>query len=147
MNDNLRKLEKEFFEFLFGEEERIKIDLARKEKQEQVEIDTNVIDIHTKKKTEDNSRYQKSINSEAVKDYVFQNIDFELPEDYWLEIDSSFADVWNNKLGIGKDFYWDEISTQVFNQIQSKKIFIEFQRIDRIVNLMLTFIEKNGGFL
>lgn len=124
--------DKEFYEFMFEED-------SNSEKK--------LIDIHTKKKIEDNSHYQQSISPSLVKKYIYENIDFELPENQWIDIDSSFSDIWNNKLGIGKEFYWDEISKKVFIQIRNKKILIEFERIDKIVTLMLTFIEENGGFL
>ena len=43
-----------------------------------------MFDIHTKKETEDNSRYQNEIKSNLVKEYVLKNIDFP-----WLFIISS----------------------------------------------------------
>lgn len=64
-----------------------------------------MFDLHTKKETTDNSRYQNEIKSNLVKEYVLQNIDFPLSDEYWLEIDNSFAQIWNNQLGIGGYFY------------------------------------------
>jgi hypothetical protein len=156
MNENLRKSEKEYFEYLFGEEERIKIDLESSKKDslennnadvKEYNKEVKMIDIHTKKNITDNSHYSRSIDSDLVKKYVFDNLDFILPENYWLEIDSSFSNVWNNAIGVGGYFYFDEISSQVFEQMQIKKIFIEYPRVDKIVNLMLTYIEDNGGFM
>ena len=106
-----------------------------------------MFDIHTRKETKDNSRYQNEIQSNLVKEYVLQNINFPLTDKYWATIDKSFAEIWNNKLGIGGYFYWDEFSTQIYSELQNQKMLIEYERLDKIVNLMLTYIENNEGFL
>ncbi|MBX2964580.1 MAG: hypothetical protein KF845_00440 [Cyclobacteriaceae bacterium] len=104
-----------------------------------------IIDIHTKKKPKRSP--QKRIDEVAVKNYVFQHIDFELTNEYWDEIDSEFAEIWNNKIGVGGYFYWDEISKDIYNALQEKKMLISYDRVDCIVNLMLTYIEDTGGFM
>ena len=106
-----------------------------------------MVDIHTRKETDGNSRYNNDINSELVKEYVLQNINFPLPDEYWLAISKIFGEIWNNKLGIGAYFYCDEISKQMFSNLQKHKVLIEFERLDKIVNLILTYIENNGGFM
>lgn len=106
-----------------------------------------MVDIHTKIEVSNNDRYKNAIDNDLVKEYVLQNIDFPLTDEFWIAIDNAFADIWNNKLGIGGYFYWDEITNQIFSELQKKKMLIEFERIDKITNLILTYIENNGGFL
>lgn len=106
-----------------------------------------IIDIHTGKDSTNTDRYKTEIQSQLVKEYVLINIDFPLTDEYWIAIDKSFAEIWNNKLGIGGYFYWDEISKQIYSDLHNQKILIEFERLDRIVNFILTYIENTGGFL
>ncbi|MBI4947746.1 MAG: hypothetical protein HY840_15245 [Bacteroidetes bacterium] len=106
-----------------------------------------IIDIHTNNEVTNADRYRNSINSTLVKEYVYQNIKFPLTENYWGLIDTTFSEIWNNKIGIGGEFYWDEISKMIFSEFQKQRILIEYGRIDIIANLMLTYIENNGGFL
>ena len=105
------------------------------------------IDIHTNKVVTNTNRYSNSINNALVKEYVFKNIKFPITENYWDLIDTAFSEIWNNKIGIGGEFYWDEISKMIFLEFQKQRILIEYERIDIIANLMLTYIENNGGFL
>lgn len=105
---------------------------------------TKLIDIHTQGKTKGIER--KPINPELVKKYVFENLE-NLPEIQWNLIESEFSDIWNNKLGRGGYFYWDELTTWIFDALRQKKILIEFERVDKVVNLILKYIDENGGFL
>lgn len=103
-----------------------------------------LIDIHTLRETKGIER--KPINPELVKKYVFANSE-NLSEIQWNLIESEFSDIWNNKLGRGSYFYWDEITTWIFESLRQKKILIEFERVDKVVNLILEYIDENGGFL
>lgn|SRR5690554_6723174 len=105
-----------------------------------------VIDIHTGKK-EVEGQYKNSIDRETVKNYIFQNIDFKLTTEMWEKIDNAFAEIWNNEIGIGGYFYWDEISASIYEDLKSQKILIQFERIDKITNLILNYIETTNGFL
>ncbi len=105
------------------------------------------IDIHTGRETEDDNRYQRSIESDQVYQYVLSQIDFPLPEIYWSVIDHAFAEMWNNKVGIGGYFYWDEFTEYVYQETLKAKLLITHERIDLIVNHILTYIENSGGFL
>ena len=51
------------------------------------------------------------------------------------------------QLGRGGYFYWDELTTWIFDALRQKKILIEFERVDKVVNLILKYIDENGGFL
>src|SRR5690554_6394619 len=105
---------------------------------------TKLIDIHTQGKKKGIER--KPINPELVKKYVFENLE-NLPEIQWNLIESEFSDIWNNKLGRGGYFYWDELTTWIFDALRQKKILIEFVRLDKCVIIILKYIVENGGFL
>jgi hypothetical protein len=105
------------------------------------------IDIHTGRETEDDNRYKRSIPSDQVYQYVMEQIDFPLPESHWSVIDHAFAEMWNDKVGIGGYFYWDEFTEYVYQEVKKTKLLISRERIDLIVNHILTYIENNGGFL
>jgi hypothetical protein len=104
-----------------------------------------ILDIHTKTTPKENLRVP--IDNEAVKEFVFNNIDFELNEAYWNEIDSIFAEVWNHKIGRGGYFYWEEICNQVYTSLLERKLLISRDRVNTVVNLMLGYIESTGGFM
>ncbi|MEQ8240075.1 MAG: hypothetical protein RIA69_12730 [Cyclobacteriaceae bacterium] len=87
------------------------------------------------------------IDPSKVKQAVFDQIDFELPEYQWEAIDKAFAHTWNTQIGIRGAFYNDEVIDAVFAQLQSKKILVSFERVQQAVAIMLDFIEKNGGLL
>jgi len=106
------------------------------------------IDIHTRKEINDEEmRSSESISPDEMKDYVYSQIDFMLSELQWTLIDEFFSDYWNNIIGIGGYFYHDEVSAYIFNKIIERKQLISKERITFIVELMLSKIEEDGGFI
>lgn len=106
------------------------------------------IDIHTKKKiNDDETRYSNTISAEEMKVFIFNQINFSLSEEQWALINVSFGDYWNNKVGIGGYFYWDEVSAYIYSKIIEDRQLISKNNIEIIVNLMLSKIEKDGGFM
>ncbi len=149
LTPSLAKLEEQYIRDLYGDEAwetatagylkgAVELDLISNSK---------IIDIHTQTEVVNPNRYTNTIDNALVKRYVFQNINFPLNDTYWELIDISFYDIWNNKIGIGGEFYWDEISKWIFEKFQKRKILIEYERIDKIARLILTYIKTNGGFL
>jgi len=111
-----------------------------------------MIDIHTKNEAI-NGGYNNPISSDLTKGYVYQNIDFNLPENLWEMIENVFSYIWNEKLGVGGHFYWEEVSTLVYNgvkqqleypfwEIEKQHVLLPFERVDKIVTLILTYIES-----
>ena len=106
------------------------------------------IDLHTGKFVLGNeNRYVNSISGNFMKDYVCDNIDFNLSDVEWILIDKYFGEYWNNIVGIGGYFYWDEVTDFIYQNIINQKQLISQERIKFIVELMLAKIEKDGGFL
>lgn len=106
------------------------------------------IEIHSKKELEDDEvAYPNKIDGELIKSYIFGNIDFSISEQQWEIIDSSFAECWNGKIGVGGLFYWDEVADYVYKNIQQNLELLSEEKVAIIVDLMLTKIENDGGFL
>jgi hypothetical protein len=106
------------------------------------------INIHTKKELKDDKPiFTKKISSTKMKEHVFESINFEISEFQWEMIEDFFADYWNNKLGIGGYFYWDEVSSYIYSKVIENKQLISEERIITIIEIMLTKIEKDGGFM
>jgi len=106
------------------------------------------IDIHTKQKLGDNEEmYSKPICNELMMIYVFKNIGFPISKRQWKIIDDSFEEYWNNKIGIGGYFYWDEVVDYVFKIIELKLELLSYKKVETIINLMLNKIENDGGFM
>lgn len=105
------------------------------------------INLFTQKPSSKKSSFKKQIEGNDVKDYILQNINFPLTHKEFLAIDKSFAEIWNHKVGLGGAFYWDEISKEIYRELQSQKLLLEYGRVEKIVFVMLKYIENNGGFL
>ena len=75
------------------------------------------------------------------------HIEFELVDSQWKIIDEYFGEYWNNKIGIGGYFYWDEVVDYVYEGLINENMLISKARVEEIVNLMLTKIENDGGFM
>lgn len=112
------------------------------------EIKMKRIDIHTKETLEDNEvRYSNHINEGLIKQYVNDNIEVPMTDPQWNTINDAFGDCWNNKLGIGGEFYNNEIVDFVYEKVRLKDQLLSHEKVNFIVNLMLTKIENDGGFL
>ncbi len=87
------------------------------------------------------------INHGLVKAFVQERLSYFLPEFIWQEINLAFGEKWNEHLGYGGWFYWDEITDFVYERIVSARILLTYDQVEEIVDQMLTYIEGNGGFL
>ena len=140
MNDKLFKLEREMFLMMYGEEELARLD--------NMMPTCKKIDIFRKDVIKDGEkRFSNPINAQIVQDYVTANIDFSLTEQQWLLIHEYFGECWNDKIGVGGEFYWDEISNYVYEKLVAGNQLIAEERVKVIVDLMLTKIQLDGGFM
>jgi hypothetical protein len=106
------------------------------------------IDIHTKETLGDNEvRYSTNINEDLIKQYVDDNSEVPLTTPQWTAINDAFSECWNNKIGIGGEFYNDEIVDFVYEKVRLQDQLLSHEKVNIIVNLMLTKIENDGGFL
>ena len=82
-----------------------------------------------------------------VKIAVYSRIDFALPESFWDEIDNGFRICWNEEIGLRGWIYEGEIEKSIGNYLKNQKILIDDDKIEKIVGIMLDYIEMSGGFL
>jgi hypothetical protein len=87
------------------------------------------------------------INPENVKNAVYSRIDFNLPEDVWDEIDNGFRNVWNIEIGVRGWIYEGAIEKSVYYHLKSCKILIDYEKLEKIVAIILDYIKMSGGFL
>lgn len=87
------------------------------------------------------------IEGALVKTFLRQRLSFSLPDHIWDEVDNSFRQIWNELLGYGAWFYWDEITEMMFSDLTSRQILMAYEQVDEIATLILTYMEENGGFL
>ena len=87
------------------------------------------------------------INHQKVKNAVFNRIDFDLPESIWDEIDNGFRICWNEEIGLRGWIYEGEIEKSIGKYLKNQKILIDYDKIEKIVGIMLDYIEMSGGFL
>jgi len=140
MNDKLFKLEREMFLMIYGEEELARLD--------NLMPTCKKIDIFRKDEIKDGEkRFSNQINAQKVQDYVTEKIDFNLTKQQWLLIHEYFGECWNDKIGIGGEFYWDEISHYVYGKLVADNQLIAEEIVKVIVELMLTKIQLDGGFM
>jgi len=87
------------------------------------------------------------ISAQNVKESVYSRIDFELPEHIWNEINAAFADCWNNVIGVTGWVHEGQIEKYIYDQLKSKRILFDYDKIERIVKIMYDYISMTGGWL
>lgn len=90
---------------------------------------------------------EKTISPKRVKMAVYNRIDFELSEEFWEEIDTAFAECWNEVIGYGNDVYKETIVGYIVGHLKRKRIMLSVDKVDRIVGIILDYIKMTGGFL
>ena len=90
---------------------------------------------------------EKTISPKRVKMAVYNRIDFELSEEFWEEIDTAFAECWNEVIGYGNDVYKETIVGYIVGYLKRKRIMLSVDKVDRIVGIILDYIKMTGGFL
>lgn len=100
---------------------------------------------------EDNpTRYlfkEGTIDRDTVKSAVYNRIGFPLSNKMWRAIDNSFEKCWNKEIGRGGDVYAEFIVNYIYNSLVNKQILIEYPRIEKIVEIILDYIEMTGGYM
>ena len=91
--------------------------------------------------------YERKINSLEAYDYIKSHIEFNLEMNTWICIDKIFSEIWNDKIGLGGSFYWDEIEEKVLFEFKKQKILFPDNYVKTIVSLMLEYIKQIGDIL
>lgn len=83
------------------------------------------------------------IAPEEVRKYVYSRIDFKLPIFFWNEIDVAFGKCWNDEIGVREYFDKEQIEYSIFRHFINKKIIFSYDKIGKIVDLILQSFGKN----
>jgi len=87
------------------------------------------------------------ISAQKVKESVYSRIDFELPQHTWEEINTAFAECWNEIIGISGEVHEGQIENHIYKHLKSKNILFEYDKIERIVKIMYDYISMTGGWM
>ena len=87
------------------------------------------------------------IDPELVKQAVYSQINFALPENIWDEIDTAFGECWNNEIGIRGWVHENQIESYIHKHLRKKKILFEYEKIETITKIIHEHLKKIGAFL
>ena len=87
------------------------------------------------------------IDPELVKQAVYSQIDFVLPEHIWDEIDTAFGECWNNEIGIGGWIYENQIETYIYEHLKKMKILFEYEKIEVITEIIFKHFNDIGAYM
>ena len=73
------------------------------------------------------------IDPTKVKVAVYNRIDFELPQNYWEEIDDAFRECWNVEIGIRGWVHERQIEDYIYNHLKIMGIIFEYEKVERVV--------------
>jgi hypothetical protein len=104
------------------------------------------------KKDEDETKtvcFSKSgeIDPELVKQAVYSQINFVLPEHIWDEINAAFGECWNNEIGIRGWVHENQIENYIHEYLRKKKRLFEYDKIEIITKIIHEHLRKIGAFL
>lgn len=89
----------------------------------------------------------KPIDPNEVREYVFNSLGCNLEASDWSAIDRAFEDVWNNQLGYGAWFYYDDLAHRVDHNLRRQMVYVPHDVLQKIVALIIESIEVQGGLL
>lgn len=88
-----------------------------------------------------------TIDPIRVKSAVYGRIDFELSEEAWEEINYSFAECWNDVIGLRGQVYEHQIEIYVYNHLKENRIIFDIEKVVQIVAIMTDYIRMTRGYL
>ncbi len=92
-----------------------------------------------------NPKDTNAFSSQDMHKVILNNIDFELPDHIWDEIDDGFGSYWNVEVGYGSRPDLNSAVTSISRWLQKKHIVFSIEKIATIVNIMFDWIEQIPG--
>ena len=86
------------------------------------------------------------IQSEAVRNFVREQIDFPLTDEQWLVIDVAMGNYWNNRK-IGSWICNEDMAGFIFRYCEHEKMLISWERVLKITNQIWIFLEMKGRLI
>ena len=105
------------------------------DKNKQNSSDKKVIDLHS-----------APIQSEDVRAFVREQIDFPMTDQQWLVIDVAMGKYWNNR----KKGSWignEDMAGFIFRHCEQEKMLISWERVLKITNQIWTYLEMKGRLI
>lgn len=79
---------------------------------------------------------------------VLNEIDFELPDAIWDEINEGFAYYWDEEVGFGNDVYFENACLSIQKHLNCSGILFPYEKIEIIMEILFDFIAQiPGAFL
>ena len=76
---------------------------------------------------------------------VLSNIDFELPDEIWYEINEGFSFCWDEEVGFGNDVYFDSACQSIQKHLNSVGILYPYDKLGIILEILFDFIGQIPG--
>lgn len=76
---------------------------------------------------------------------VLSNIDFELPDEIWHEINEGFSYYWDEEVGFGNDVYFDSACQSIQKHLNSVGILYPYDKLGIILEILFDFIGQIPG--
>ena len=98
--------------------------------------------------------YSKELISPLIEDafsepvshrVVLSNIDFELPDEIWYEINEDFSFYWNEEVGFGNDVYFDSACQSIQKHLNSVGVLYPYDKLGIILEILFDFIGQIPG--
>jgi hypothetical protein len=91
--------------------------------------------------------WNRWISDERLKQFVYANISFALPEGIWRVINVAFMEIWHDQLLHVKWFHRDDLNDFIYTRLKANRILMPVKQVDEVVTLMLICIDlhRNVG--
>ena len=98
--------------------------------------------------------YSKELISPLIEDafsepvlhrVVLSNIDFELPDEIWYEINEGFSFYWDEEVGFGNDVYFDSACQSIQKHLNSVGVLYPYDKLGIILEILFDFIGQIPG--
>ena len=91
---------------------------------------------------------ENAFSEPVLHQVVLNQIDFELPDFIWEEINEGFANYWNEEVGFGNYVYFEDACLFIQRHINCAGILLPYDKIEKIMEILFDFIAKiPGAFL
>ena len=86
------------------------------------------------------------IQSENVREFVRERIDFPMTDQQWLVIDVAMSQYWNNRK-IGSWIGNEDMAGFIFRHCEQEKMLISWERVLEIANQIWIYLEMKGRLI
>ena len=88
---------------------------------------------------------EDAFTPEVLRMVVEDNLGSEFRPYLWEAFDEAFTDYWDNELGVGTWFYYDQMAPFIYEKIKERRILVSYEYIEKMCKIVLDFIEQIPG--